>query len=265
MLWRTPSARFWRNLPAGFIQPCQPTLVANPPAGPGWLHEVKHDGFRILARKQGERVEVWSRRGALFNDRFPRIAEAVGALPVDNALIDGEAVVFLPDGHSDFAGLLTKAGGEQASFVAFDLLGLEGDDLRQRPLEERRDALARLVARRRRRPVQRSPGDRGRGRVRPRLQARPRGDRVEARRQPISERDEPQLAEVPEPGVSTPVKRNRLPHPLGAFPFDPVRIECERCGRAAGYRRARLSVWACGGPFGSGAGSPDPMEAPLST
>jgi ATP-dependent DNA ligase len=69
MLWRTPSARFWRNLPAGFIQPCQPILVANPPAGPGWLHEVKHDGFRILARKQGERVEVWSRRGAVFNDR----------------------------------------------------------------------------------------------------------------------------------------------------------------------------------------------------
>ena len=146
MLWRTPSARFWRNLPAGFIQPCQPTLVANPPAGPGWLHEVKHDGFRILARKQGARVEVWSRRGALFNDRFPRIAEAVGVLPVDNALIDGEAVVFLPDGHSDFAGLLTKAGGEQASLVAFDILALKGDDLRQHPLEERRDALSRLVA-----------------------------------------------------------------------------------------------------------------------
>ena len=69
-----------------------------------------------------------------------------GALPVGNALIDGEAVAFLPDGHSDFAGLRTKAGGERASFVAFDLLGLEGDDLRQRPLEERRDALSRLVA-----------------------------------------------------------------------------------------------------------------------
>ena len=67
--------------PAGFIQPCQPTLVANPAAGPGWLHEMKHDGFRILARKQDERVEVWSRRGALFNDRFPRIAEAVGLPP----------------------------------------------------------------------------------------------------------------------------------------------------------------------------------------
>jgi bifunctional non-homologous end joining protein LigD len=138
------SAR-WRNLPADFIQPCQPTLVAHPPAGPGWLHEVKHDGFRILARKQGARVEVWSRRGALINDRFPRIAGAVGALPVDHALIDGEAVVFLPDGHSDFAALLTKAGGEQASFVAFDLLAHVGHDLRDRPLEERRDALSRLV------------------------------------------------------------------------------------------------------------------------
>jgi bifunctional non-homologous end joining protein LigD len=146
---RTP----WRNSPrprptpppAGFIQPCQPTLVRVLPAGPGWLHEMKYDGFRILARKQGERVEVWSRRGALFNHRFPRIAEAVGALPADHALIDGEAVVFLPDGHSDFAALLTKAGGEQASFVAFDLLSL-GDDLRERPLEERREALAQLVA-----------------------------------------------------------------------------------------------------------------------
>src|SRR3984885_15872475 len=123
MLWRISR----RTPPAGFIQPCQPPLAANPPAGPGWLHEVKHDGFRILARKQGERVEVWSRRGAVFNDRFPRIAEAVGALPVANALLDGEAVVFLPDGHSDFAALLTKAGGEQASLVAFDILALKGD------------------------------------------------------------------------------------------------------------------------------------------
>ena len=68
------------------------------------------------------------------------------ALPVDNALIDGEAVVFRPDGHSDFAALRTRAGGEQAALVAFDLLSLEGDDLRQRPLEERREALAQLVA-----------------------------------------------------------------------------------------------------------------------
>jgi hypothetical protein len=56
MLWRSPSPRFRRNPPTGFILPCNPTLVDRPPAGPGWLHEVKFDGYRILARKQGERV-----------------------------------------------------------------------------------------------------------------------------------------------------------------------------------------------------------------
>jgi bifunctional non-homologous end joining protein LigD len=94
----------------------------------------------------GARVEVWSRYGTDFTARFSNIAAAVRGLPVYNALIDGEAVAFLPGGHSDFAALRTKAGGARASYVAFDLLSLEGDDLRQRPLEERRDALSRLVA-----------------------------------------------------------------------------------------------------------------------
>ena len=144
MPWHTPQ-RFRRTPPAGFIRPCLPTLVANPPGGPGWLHEVKHDGFRTLARKQGERVEVWSRYGTDFTARFSKIAEAVRGLPAESALIDGEAVAFLPGGHSDFAALRTKSGGARASYVAFDLLSLEGDDLRQRPLEERRKALSRLV------------------------------------------------------------------------------------------------------------------------
>jgi len=76
---------------------------------------------------------------------LPKIAEAVRKLPAESALIDGEAVVFRSDGHSDFAALRTKAGGERACLVAFDLLSLEGDDLRQRPLEERREALSQLV------------------------------------------------------------------------------------------------------------------------
>ena len=146
---RTP----WRNSPrprpsppAGFMIPCQPTLVGYPPEGPGWLHEMKHDGYRLLARKQGERVTLWSRYGTEFTDKLPRIAEAIGNLPVDNALIDGEAVVFRRDGHSDFVALRTKAGGKLASFVAFDLLRLEGRDLRQQPLEKRRKALEQLIA-----------------------------------------------------------------------------------------------------------------------
>ena len=144
MPWHNPP-RFRRPTPAGFIVPCRPTLVANPPAGPGWLHEVKHDGFRTLARKQGERINVWSRYGTDFTGRFSNIAEAVRGLPAENAFIDGEAVAFLPGGHSDFGALRTKSGGARASLVAFDMLSLEGEDLRERPLEERRAALVRLV------------------------------------------------------------------------------------------------------------------------
>ena len=113
MLWRIPPARSRRSPPAGFIQPCQPTLVAHPPAGPGWLHEMKHDGYRLLASKEADRVRLWSRYGTDFTDRLRGIADAVRALPVDHALIDGEAVVFHPDGHSDFAALRTKSGGER--------------------------------------------------------------------------------------------------------------------------------------------------------
>jgi bifunctional non-homologous end joining protein LigD len=106
---------------------------------------VKHDGYRILVRKQGERVKLWSRHGTDFTDRLPRIADALRALPAEHALLDGEAVVFRPDGLSDFKALLTRHGGERASFVAFDLLFLDGEDRRLRPLEERRTALSRLV------------------------------------------------------------------------------------------------------------------------
>jgi len=102
-------------------------------------------------------ASLWSRASAggtsladaaRFTDlgRGPKIAEAMRGLPAENALIDGEAVAFRPDGQSDFGALRTKAGGAKASLVAFDLLGLDGEDFRQRPLEERRDKLALLVA-----------------------------------------------------------------------------------------------------------------------
>ena len=146
MLWRTPLKRSWRSPPAGFILPCQPLLVDRPPTGSDWLHEIKHDGYRILARKEGSRVTLWSRHGTNFTDSLPKVAEAVCSLAADSALIDGEAVTFRKDGHSDFVALRTKAGSARAWFVAFDLMGLNGEDLRQRPLEERRAALSPLVA-----------------------------------------------------------------------------------------------------------------------
>jgi bifunctional non-homologous end joining protein LigD len=121
MLWRI-SPRSRRRRPDGFVVPAQPALVARPPTGPMWIHEVKHDGYRLIARKDAGAVTLWTRHGTDFTDRLPRIAEAVRSLPVDSALIDGEAVVFRSDGHGDFAALRTKDGAERAAFVAFDLL-----------------------------------------------------------------------------------------------------------------------------------------------
>jgi bifunctional non-homologous end joining protein LigD len=106
--WRVSPARWRLGARPGFIRPCEPAPIDRPPAGPGWLHEVKHEGFRIVACKQGERIQVWTRRGADFTDRFARFADAVRGLTVDEALIDGEAVVFRDDGRSDFGALLTN-------------------------------------------------------------------------------------------------------------------------------------------------------------
>ena len=121
-------------------------LVSKPRPGPEWIHEVKHDGYRLLAHKDADRVTLWSRYGTDFTDKLPAIVEAVRSLPIDHALLDGEAVVFLSGGHSDFNALRTREGCERASFVAFDLLRFEGQDWRRLPLEVRRAQLESLVA-----------------------------------------------------------------------------------------------------------------------
>ena len=120
--------------------------MAKPPAGPEWLHEIKFDGYRLLARKDAGRVALWSRHATDLTDRFPRIAEAVRSLPADDVLLDGEAVVFRPDGHSDFTALRTNRGADAARLVAFDLLHVDGEDRRKLPLEVRRAELDALVA-----------------------------------------------------------------------------------------------------------------------
>jgi bifunctional non-homologous end joining protein LigD len=75
----------------GIIEPCLPSPAKARPSGPGWLHEIKHDGFRILARRNGAGVQLITRAGNDFSRRFPFIAMAVGKLPVGSCLIDGEA------------------------------------------------------------------------------------------------------------------------------------------------------------------------------
>jgi bifunctional non-homologous end joining protein LigD len=144
MLWRVPPTRSRRS-PPGFVSPARPLLVDKPPAGDGWLHEIKHDGYRIVALKDGDRVRLWSRHGTDFTDRFPAIVAAVRAVSANHALIDGEAVVLRPDGRSDFEALRTKIGGARATLIAFDMMAINGLDLRMTPLEERRDKLAELV------------------------------------------------------------------------------------------------------------------------
>jgi bifunctional non-homologous end joining protein LigD len=136
MFWRVSRpARSRRAPPAQFIVPCQPILSDRAPSGAGWIHELKFDGYRLVARKNGSQVRLWSRNATDFTEHFRSIADAVAALPVETATIDGEAVIFHPDGHSDFTALRSKIRSETAVLVAFDLLEVAGADIRRHPLE----------------------------------------------------------------------------------------------------------------------------------
>ena len=86
-------SRSHRPPPAGFIQPCLPTPADGPPSGPGWVHEIKHDGYRLMARRDSLGIRLLTRNGHNWADRYPTIVEAVNRLKARSCLIDGEAVV----------------------------------------------------------------------------------------------------------------------------------------------------------------------------
>ena len=90
-----------RALPAGFVAPCLPTKAPTP-SGAEWLHEVEHDGFRVIARKNGERVKLYSRPGNDLTYRFPLIVEARARLRARSCIIDGEAISCGDDGIASF-------------------------------------------------------------------------------------------------------------------------------------------------------------------
>jgi ATP-dependent DNA ligase len=96
--------------PLGFIEPCAPVLYEVAPAGPDWLHEIKHDGWRIIARKDGDRVRLWSRNGRDWTADFPGIVTAIAHLPNDRLVLDGEAAGHAPDGLPDFHALQSPEG-----------------------------------------------------------------------------------------------------------------------------------------------------------
>jgi bifunctional non-homologous end joining protein LigD len=106
--------------PTGFVEPCLPTLAHAIPDGARWAFEVKHDGYRFVARRDGDRVRVFSRHGKEWADKVPLIVEAMLALPVKAATIDGEGVVVDERGVTDFErlrGALAERGGSRAAFL----------------------------------------------------------------------------------------------------------------------------------------------------
>ena len=135
-----------RSLPAGFIAPCLPTTAPQPPSGEPWLHEIKHDGFRVIARKNEKRVKLYSRPGNDLTYRFPLIVEALARLRSRSCIMDGEAVACGDDGIALFDRIRYRHHDADVFLYAFDLIELDGDDLRREPLNVRKATLTSVLA-----------------------------------------------------------------------------------------------------------------------
>ena len=129
------------------LHPCIPTKVPKPPSGERWVHEVKWDGYRLMARRIGEQVILKTRGGYDWSRRYPRVVRSLLALRVHSAALDGEVVWLTQDGLDDFDALHSRKNDEWAMLLAFDLIELDGQDLRDRPLLERKHRLRSLLAR----------------------------------------------------------------------------------------------------------------------
>jgi bifunctional non-homologous end joining protein LigD len=121
-------------------------VVETPPEGDEWLHEIKHDGYRIVARLEEGEVRLVSRNGKDWTKEFPQVARAVLRLPAGTALLDGEVAAVLPNGATSFQALQRRSDGQTPLvYFAFDLLHLDGWDLRGARLEARKEVLRRLL------------------------------------------------------------------------------------------------------------------------
>jgi DNA ligase D-like protein (predicted ligase) len=131
-----------------WIKPELAALVKAAPDGPGWLHEIKLDGYRMLARIDSGSVKIITRRGNDWTDKYPAIARALSALPTKSAYLDGELCGVLPDGRTAF-NLIQNAmehGDASLVYFVFDLLHMDGEDLTGLPLIERKAMLEKLLA-----------------------------------------------------------------------------------------------------------------------
>jgi bifunctional non-homologous end joining protein LigD len=130
------------------FEPCIPTRGTIVPDGEDWIHEIKHDGYRLIVQRDGKRVRMFSRNGHDWTERFPLIREAALRHRNSSFVIDGEAVLLGVDGRSDFDGLHSRRHDDEVQFYAFDMLADGGDDVRRLPLHMRKLNLARLLTRR---------------------------------------------------------------------------------------------------------------------
>jgi bifunctional non-homologous end joining protein LigD len=128
------------------FKPCIPTRGTFVPAGPDWLHEIKHDGYRLIVQRDGQRVRLFTRRGFDWSDRFPLISAAARRLRPQSFVIDGEAVWLDRDDLSQFDRLHSRKHHDEVRLVAFDLLAVGDDDIRLQPLHARKDRLAKLLS-----------------------------------------------------------------------------------------------------------------------
>ena len=135
-------------MPKRQFEPCIPARGTKVPAGPDWIHEIKHDGYRVIVQREGKRVRLFTRNGHDWTDRYPLIVEAALKNRSSSFVIDGEAVLLGVDGASDFDGLQSGKHDTEVQLYAFDCLALDGDDLPKLPLSLRKTNLARLLARR---------------------------------------------------------------------------------------------------------------------
>ena len=132
-----------------FIEPCLPSPADQPPSGPNWIHEIKHDGYRLMARRDPVGIRLITRRGNDWTTRYPLVVEAVNHLKVRSCLIDGE-VVCCDEKGVDVPLLRHRRNEPQAFLYAFDLLELNGTDLRREPIEVRKATLASILRKSRR-------------------------------------------------------------------------------------------------------------------
>lgn len=152
---RSPARFIARVLPGarpapfpGFVEPCTPTLKTTVPAGPRWQYEIKHDGYRIQAHLQEGKPTLLTSSGLDWTGRFKSIARSLIDVPANHIILDGEVVVPNGAGIADFSLLqadLSTGSSRRMLYYAFDLLFLDGFDLRQAPLVERRRVLAELL------------------------------------------------------------------------------------------------------------------------